>query len=752
MKNRVILTFNNGRKLDAVLAHPLMPHENTIDVLLDADGQLRGFPLNDLCCIAVLGKPVPTTEQASGECLEEVETVTGERYLVNVKTSQQLPNGFYCTPADENQPYKSLFFTSHGIKIRKRSLPEGGVPDDVDLLPEDDLQVIEEEKSEQERSWGENLLAKASTLHQEIVDSFLPKRVTITPHQHNSRVGDILVAADLVTREQVEKTLEGQTKKKIGTLLIERGLISEDQLLTALATKFQMQFVDLQTVSPSPDALKALSRMMVNQMQVLPLEVKGKKLVVATSEPTNSTIIDRLRFTTNRNIELVVALSSQISAAIEKYYNLPIDAVDTLISELDGAQATVVEQTEETMFIEPDSKVIQLVNKLLIDAYNKGASDIHFEPPIENNPFVVRYRVDGECFIAHQVPYTYKSAIISRLKIVAKLDIAERRKPQSGKIFLLYERRKLEYRLEITPTVGGQEDAVLRLLTASKPLSLHAMGFSPPNLARFEEILSKPYGIILCAGPTGSGKTTTLHSALATINTPERKIWTAEDPVEIIQRGLRQVQVNPKIGYSFQEALRSFLRADPDVIMIGEMRDAETAKTAIAASLTGHLVFSTLHTNSAPETAVRLIEMGMDPFNFADALLGILAQRLARRLCDQCRESYHPSREEYDEIVCQYGPEWFKEHGLPSFSGNLKLMKKSGCEKCGGTGYKGRISIHELLIGSPAIKSAVKTNASAETLRDLAMHEGMCTLKMDGIQKVFQGITDLDQITKVCLL
>ena len=750
MKNRVVLMFNDGRKLEAQLVRPLMPQENTVEVLLDNSGKLCVFSLDKLSCIAVLGKPAHGTQQSDDECLEEVETIAGERYLVNVKTSQHFSNGFYCTPAGENQPYKSLYFTPHAVKARNRRLPDEEVPEDADLQPELELQDFVEEQSDPERRWGENILAKASNLHQEIIGKILQKKVPLD--QHNGRVGDILVAANLVTREQVEKALEGGKKKKIGKLLIEHGLISEDQLLTALATKFQMKFVDLETVTPEPAALKALSRGMVNQMQVLPLEARGKKLVVATSEPTDSTIIDRLRFITNCNIELAVALSSQILAAITKYYNTPEESVDALISEMDGAQPTVVEQPEEALFIEPDSKVIQLVNKILIDAYNRGASDIHFEPPLENSPFIVRYRVDGECYIAHQIPYTFKSAVISRLKIIAKLDIAERRKPQSGKIFLLYEKRKLEYRLEITPTVGGQEDAVLRLLTASKPLSLHAMGFSTLNMARFQEMLAKPYGIILCAGPTGSGKTTTLHSALAMINTPERKIWTAEDPVEIVQRGLRQVQVNAKIGFTFQEALRSFLRADPDVIMIGEMRDAETAKTAVAASLTGHLVFSTLHTNSAPETAVRLIEMGMDPFNFADALLGILAQRLARRLCDHCRVSYHPAREEYEEIVKQYGPEWFKEHGLPAYSGSLRLMRKSGCEKCGGTGYKGRISIHELLVGSPAIKNAIKTNASVESLRDLAMREGMCTLKMDGIQKVFQGITDLDQIMKVCIL
>ncbi len=749
MDNRVVLMFRNGQRLEASLAQPFRSRQETIVVLPGNGEKPRTFRLAEICCIAVPGTPRPTVGDQLAESLEEVEIVTGERWLVRVMPNQQFHNGFYCTPADETLPYQSLFIMSHAVRNRTQHSAGGEDPANGDLIQADgDLTAYEELSVVVD----ETAPATPDVLHQGAIEEFHAAQVNLPADQLNARVGDILVSAGLITRDQVEKALEGRERKKIGVHLIERGLITEDQLLTALATKFRMQFVDLETVAPSTGALLALSREMVTQMQVLPLERTGKRLVVATSEPTDITIIDRLRFITNCNIELVVALSRQISAAIKKYYKTPEESVDALISEMDGGQATVVEQPEEVAFTEPDSKVIRLVSKILIDAYHKGASDVHFEPALDRNPFVVRYRIDGECLIAHQIPFAFKSAIISRLKILANLDISEHRKPQSGKIFLLYEKRKLEYRLEITPTVGGREDAVLRLLTAGKPLSLHGMGFSPLNLTRFEEILAKPYGIILCAGPTGSGKTTTLHSALATINSPERKIWTAEDPVEIIQQGLRQVQVNPKIGFTFQEALRSFLRADPDVIMIGEMRDAETAKTAIAASLTGHLVFSTLHTNSSPETVVRLIEMGMDPYNFSDALLGILAQRLARRLCEKCRTPYHPAREQYEELVKQYGRLWFGEHGMPSYSDDLMLMKKTGCKKCDNTGYRGRIAIHELLVATSAVKHAIKSNTTVELLRDLAVREGMRTLKMDGIHKVFQGVTDLDQIMKVCML
>jgi type II secretory ATPase GspE/PulE/Tfp pilus assembly ATPase PilB-like protein len=748
----VILTFKDGRKKKAALSSPFSHKENTINVFLyDGTGQ-HNYPFEELGYIGIMGTPAPTVEDMTEEYLEEVETITGERQLVRVRAGHKFQNGFYGIPVDKNSPYKSLFYFSHAVKILNRQHLPTIDAGNGSLLSIDVSQEILGDQREFKSVKDMNLLEEANTVHKDIIDKTRQMKGYFDANLQNARIGDILVSEGLVTKGEVEKALGNREKKKIGSLLIERGLITEDQLLIALATKFRLRHVDLAHVIPNPDALNKLSKSIVNQMQVLPLEFRDKKLVIATSEPADSTILDRLCFITSCNVELVTAFPKQISEAINRYYNMPAKTLDDLIIEMDDTQPTIVEQLEEEKFKEPDSKVIRFVNNVLLEAYQKEASDIHFEPGMKKEPFIVRYRVDGECFISHQILNTYKNAIISRLKIIANLDISERRRPQSGKIILMYDNQTLEYRLEITPTIGGQEDAVLRVLTASKPLSLHEMGFSHQNLPSFRGILAKPYGIILCVGPTGSGKTTTLHSALAIINSHERKIWTVEDPVEIVQKGLRQVQVNTKIGLSFQEALRSFLRADPDVIMIGEIRDKETAKTAIAASLTGHLVFSTLHTNSAPETVVRLIEMGMEPYNFADALLGILAQRLARRLCSHCRVSYHPSHDEYNELAFQYGLEWFKEHGMPPYNESLYLMKKAGCEKCSGIGYKGRIAIHELLIATPAIKDAIKKNSSVELIRDLALRQGMRTLKMDGIDKVFQGITDLDQVTKVCLL
>jgi type II secretory ATPase GspE/PulE/Tfp pilus assembly ATPase PilB-like protein len=404
-----------------------------------------------------------------------------------------------------------------------------------------------------------------------------------------------------------------------------------------------------------------------------------------------------------------------------------------------------------------DNELVKLVNKIIVDAYHQGASDIHIESYPGKSKTEIRFRKDGTLGPYIEVPASYRNAVVARLKIMCDLDISERRKPQDGKInFSKFAQGvKLELRVATIPTQNNLEDAVLRLLTSTKPLPLEALGLTPLNLQRLQAASRRPYGMLLCVGPTGSGKTTTLHSVLAAINTPERKIWTAEDPVEITQAGLRQVQVNPRIEWTFAKALRAFLRADPDVIMVGEIRDGETAQVAIEASLTGHLVMSTLHTNSAPETVTRLLDMGMDPFNFADALLGVLAQRLVRRLCKHCSTTRPASSEEEEELLHDYlhafGPmeprplaedvlaDWRTRFGL---GGKLMHCQGNGCEKCGGTGFRGRAALHELMIVSRPLRSLIQNGQRADDLQRQALSEGMRTLRQDGIDKVIAGITD----------
>ena len=439
------------------------------------------------------------------------------------------------------------------------------------------------------------------------------------------------------------------------------------------------------------------------------------------------------------------------------------DAKDSLadtqgsISDILGELVTEAEQEQQEelgasgVVDENDSAIVRLANKIVTDAYRMGVSDIHIEPYGDKRETVVRLRVDGSCSEYMKIPQSYRRAIVSRFKIMANLDIAERRKPQDGKIkFKLGGSKEIELRVATVPTAGYNEDIVMRILAASEPLPLDKMGFSARNLQELQKIVSKPYGIILCVGPTGSGKTTTLHSALSHINTPERKIWTAEDPVEITQYGLRQVQVHPKIGLTFAAAMRSFLRADPDVIMVGEMRDKETADIGIEASLTGHLVFSTLHTNSSVETITRLLDMGCDSFSFADAMLGVLAQRLCKRICKDCKQEYHPPQEEYDELVAGYGAEHWKKLGI-AYDRNFKLSRGKGCDACTGTGFRGRLAIHELLLGTDRMKRLIQAKAKTEEMLKLAIEEGMTTLVQDGFEKVLQGLTSFKQVKAVAI-
>jgi type II secretory ATPase GspE/PulE/Tfp pilus assembly ATPase PilB-like protein len=399
------------------------------------------------------------------------------------------------------------------------------------------------------------------------------------------------------------------------------------------------------------------------------------------------------------------------------------------------------------------------VNKIILDAVDQRASDIHIEVNPENKGTRVRFRKDGVLVTYLELPSKFRRAVISRIKIMSQLDITERRRPQDGKIeFSRFGPARVELRVATVPTSNGLEDVVMRVLSAATPVVIDQLGFDAAALASVKQLMSRRHGLFLVCGPTGSGKTTTLHSLLGHLNIDERKIWTAEDPIEIAQPGLRQVQVNAKIGWTFAAAMRSFMRADPDVIMVGEMRDAETAKIGIEASLTGHLVLSTLHTNSAAESVVRLLDLGMDPFNFADALLGVLSQRLVRRLCGECKVAYTAAAGELEQLAQEYCIDaggdaaalllsWRKRHG--NADGAIVLYRAEGCDQCNQIGYQGRMGVYELLVADAAVKRLVQGRAPIAELRAAAIANGMRTLKQDGIDKILQGDTDIQQVRAV---
>ena len=567
---------------------------------------------------------------------------------------------------------------------------------------------------------------------------------------------DFLLENHLLTQKELAQSIAAaaQRKEPVSAVLMKDFKVPKKEIGNALEKYYKTSFMEYNASYPIPGDLMAGLKVpfMRNNIWV-PLKSDGNKVVIAVDNPHDLKKIDEIKaLFPGRPVTFYVSLKQDILDFIKLFTQdeKELAEIDDILSQLQ-VESEEVEEAESGIGDE-DSAVVQLVNKIILDAHSRGASDIHIEPYPGKMNTQVRIRVDGSCTVYQTIPFSYKAAVVSRIKIMSDLDIAERRLPQDGKIkFKKYGGKDIELRVATIPTQGGLEDVVMRLLAAGEPIPLDKMGFSKPNYKNFISVITKPYGLIFVCGPTGSGKTTTLHSALSFINKTETKIWTAEDPVEITQRGLRQVQVKPKIGFDFAAAMRAFLRADPDVIMVGEMRDKETTSIGIEASLTGHLVFSTLHTNSAPESITRLLDMGMDPFNFADAILCILAQRLVRTLCKTCKREYHPSQEEYDELVREYGEEEFKNNLNIPYADDLKLSKPEGCDLCNNTGYRGRMGIHELLMGTDDMKKLIQTKAEMAKIRGQAIFDGMTTLKQDGIEKVFQGHCDLLEVRKVCI-
>lgn len=589
----------------------------------------------------------------------------------------------------------------------------------------------------------------------------------------NIRLGEALIQEGIITDEQLVHALETQKQnrsKPLGEILRDMGLVNDIDLRKTLASKLGIPFVNLKRFEVDKKVLEMVPIKMARRHHIMPLCIQDNKLIIAIENPMNRAPVEDIRFHTDMFVEPIMATIEDIDWALTNHYGGNIDVLAEELTLVDDDNQEE-EDDFETEVTDSDNALVKLVNKMILDAHQIGASDIHIEPSAGKKKTIIRFRKDGSLQPYVELPASYRNALISRIKIMCDLDISERRKPQDGKIeFRKFGPANIELRVATLPTAGGVEDMVLRVLSNGEPLPLNQMYLNDFNLKNIESLTAKPYGLFLVCGPTGSGKTTTLHSILKHINTPDKKIWTAEDPVEITQRGLRQVQVNPKIDLTFASAMRAFLRADPDVIMVGEMRDRETTSMGVEASLTGHLVFSTLHTNSAPESIVRLLDMGMDPFNFADALLGILAQRLAKTFCKHCKKPHVATDDELLNLFREFQAEvsfldceahekladsaillneWKQRFG--NDKGEITLYEASGCDECGNSGYNGRIALHELLIASQAIKLQIQEHAKVTDIQGTATCEGMLTLKQDGIEKILQGLTDIQQVHAVCI-
>jgi type II secretory ATPase GspE/PulE/Tfp pilus assembly ATPase PilB-like protein len=588
---------------------------------------------------------------------------------------------------------------------------------------------------------------------------------------------DGLVTAGTLTADELAQALQEarDAERPVEHVLLTQYKVPSALIGASLAQFFEVRYEPFVTSRIRSEMLHgALKREFVDGQGWIPLEESPEGLVIMCRDPEavrNSRVVPQV-FPRVAKFAYRVTTQAEFKDTLGQIFGLEAEggSIDDLLADMDGGPIDDGSSNDDSLeSAAADNELVKFVNKVIIDAYHQKVSDIHIEPMPGKLKTGIRFRIDGTLQNYCEVPAHFRQAMVTRLKIMCDLDISERRKPQDGKIkFKKYGPIDIELRVATIPSAGGVEDVVMRILAAGEPIPLDQLGLTPHNKERVIRTIERPYGLFYVCGPTGSGKTTTLHSILKHLNTPDTKIWTAEDPVEITQKGLRQVQINRKAGIDFALIMRAFLRADPDIIMVGESRDKETVAMGVEASLTGHLVFSTLHTNSAPESITRLLDMGMDPFNFADALLGILAQRLAKKLCN-CKESYVPDAEEMRLFAAEYSDElrhsaaWRADydgetkklieswHQLYAQDGQLKFYRHVGCDKCNQTGYKGRVGLHELLIASDDIKKLIQERARVAEIFAASVEGGMRTLKMDGMEKIMMGLTDLKMVRQVCI-
>ncbi len=764
-----ILHLLNGHKLEGLLtcfppSHGVVEfapknERANIDVQLTDIEQLRLSrplvlrPRTDTNEIDKRGQVAKPPEKQSFR----VEFVNGNVLAAETVGFDMQESGLFLFVVNSHDAVIRTFIPRGSIKKQQIGALIGETLIEQEILANGEIgKDLEGQKALPEQKIGEFLAEQTVTSYEQLHAALARSRAMPV-----IRLGQALIELNMITREQLEVALELQRttcKKPLGGVLVDLGHISRDQLNYARFQKLGIPSVDLAYFPIDPSVLRVLPDELVRKFHVIPMCYDNGTLVVAMPNPLDAEPIERIRFFTRAQVTPVRATIEGIEQATRAYYAGPSDEHEVQeIAEQLRAE-TPVDAASEEAINETDNTLVRLVNKMILDAHAAGASDIHIECNPGKTGLVVRYRKDGVLSEYLQLPHNFRSATVSRLKIMANLDISEHRRSQDGRInFQHFGPAKVELRVVTVPTQDGLEDMVLRLLTMSEPMPMSKLGLREPVHHAVKKLLEMPHGLILVAGPTGSGKTTTLHSLLSALNVPGTKIWAAENPIEITQPGVRQVQINSKIGWDFATVMRTFLRADPNIIMVGEMRDLETARVAVEASLTGHLVFSTLHTNSASETVVRLLGIGIDPFSFTDSLLGVLAQRLARMLCTKCRTKRVAADHEISALAEEYCydteikpadviGEWQRRFGR-----SLMIYEAKGCDECRKSGYRGRIGLHELLVVTPGMRQMMMRRADASKLRAAAILGGMRTLKQDGVEKCLTGYTDIHQVRAVAI-
>ncbi len=752
----------DGRIISAVLDR-FEPDDSQIDLSSDTQGTQQHIGL-DLVRTIRLTKPLDLVPDADViNSISGNETHVGDERAFHVrfcdgKTFDGITRGFvrdkgglflYLLEGDHQRSVRCFVPAQQLDDVRIGPLL-GEELTRAQLVTDAELATgLTKQSSLRQKKLGEQLLDHGIVTH-----DGLRRALRSQKHRPAIKLGDLLVETGLISSEQLVEALRLQAtdrSRRLGDVLVDMGVVTPWQVQMALSEKLGVPFVNLREFKIDPLALQLVDASYAKRHQVLPLLRMGESLVVAVENPLTMGFEQDLGFLAKRTIVPVIGDPEDLRSCIAREYT-PL-SMDELARELnqDASQRdTASIRDEESEIRINDNVLVRLVNSIIIEAHAKGASDIHIESNTKMKTRV-RLRKDGELEDYIELQPAYREALVSRIKVMAGLDITEHRRAQDGKIdFGKFAPLGIELRVAIVPTSNNLEDAVMRILGGIEPLPLDRLGMCARDLATIEKLVTRSYGLILACGPTGSGKTTTLHSILHTINRPDIKIWTAEDPVEITQHGLRQVQINARIGWTFATAMRAFLRADPDVIMVGEMRDAETSKIAIEASLTGHLVFSTLHTNTAAESVVRLIELGMDPFNFADALIAVLSQRLVRKLCLECRKTRVATDAEILALAQEYCmdskfepakmiEQWQTTH---SSDRHLHLHDAVGCSACN-DGYRGRIGVYELLTSSPLVKGVIRARGTVPQVLEAAQTGGMRLLRQDAIDKVLDGIIDL---------